>query len=121
MLNLYRSGLRLRRTLSALGDGDLRWIPSSDSVLAFARGEDFICLVNFGADPVDLPDGASVLLASSELEGGALLHDSTVWLRRKHGQANPQDPSGVRSPRADTASDRSNQPASGIDPVLRKG
>jgi alpha-glucosidase len=121
MLNLYRAGLRLRRTTAALRagnqrDGDLRWLPSSDSVLAFARGEDFICLVNFGPDPVDLPDGASVLLASSELEGGALPHDSTVWLR----QTNPHDPSGVRSPRADT-SDRSNQPASGIVPVLRKG
>jgi alpha-glucosidase len=121
MLSLYRAGLRLRRTTAALRagnqrDGDLRWLPSSDSVLAFARGEDFICLVNFGPDPVDLPDGASVLLASSELEGGALPHDSTVWLR----QTNPHDPSGVRSPRADT-SDRSNQPASGIVPVLRKG
>jgi alpha-glucosidase len=121
MLSLYRAGLRLRRTIAALRagnqrDGDLRWLPSSDSVLAFARGEDFICLVNFGPDPVDLPDGASVLLASSELEGGALPHDSTVWLR----QTNPHDPSGVRSPRADT-SDRSNQPASGTVPVLRKG
>jgi alpha-glucosidase len=116
MLNLYRSGLRLRRTNPALGDGDLRWLPSSDSVLAFARGEDFICLVNFGPDPVDLPDGATVLLASNELEGGALPYDSTVWLR----QTNPHDPSGVRSPRADT-SDRSNQPASGTVPVLRKG
>jgi alpha-glucosidase len=116
MLNLYRAGLRLRRTIAALGDGDLRWLPSSDSVLAFARGEDFICLVNFGPDPVDLPDGASVLLASSELEGGALPYDSTVWLR----QTNAQDPSGVRSPRADT-SDRSSQPASGTVPVLRKG
>ena len=93
------------------------WIPSSDSVLAFARGERFTCLVNFGPDPVDLPAGATVLLASSELEGGALPHDSTVWLR----QANPQAPSGDRSPRADTASDRSNQPAPGTDPVLRKG
>jgi alpha-glucosidase len=117
MLNLYRSGLHLRRATPALGDGDLRWLPSSDSVLAFARGEDFICLVNFGPDPVDLPDGANVLLASSELEGGALPHDSTVWLH----QTNPQDPSGVRSPRADTATDRSNQPASGTVPVLRKG
>ncbi len=117
MLNLYRAGLNLRRTIAALGDGDLRWLPSSDSVLAFARGEDFICLVNFGPDPVDLPDGASVLHASSELEGGALPHDSTVWLRQ-----NAQDPSGEnRSPRADTASDRSNQPASGTVPVLRKG
>jgi alpha-glucosidase len=121
MLNLYRAGLRLRRTLASLGDGDLRWLPSSDSVLAFARGEDFTCLVNFGPDPVDLPDGAKVLLASSELEGGALPYDSTVWLQLKNGQANQQDPSGDRSPRADTASDRSNQPASGADSVLRKG
>jgi alpha-glucosidase len=117
MLNLYRAGLNLRRTIAALGDGDLRWLPSSDSVLAFARGEDFICLVNFGPDPVDLPDGARVLLASSELEGGAVPYDSTVWLR----QTNPHDPSGdPRSPRADT-SDRSNHPASGTVPVLRKG
>jgi alpha-glucosidase len=120
MLNLYRAGLRLRRSTAALHsnqpDGDLRWLPSSDSVLAFARGEDFICLVNFGPGPVDLPDGASVLLASSELEGGALPHDSTVWLRQ-----NPHDPSGEnRSPRADT-SDRSIHPAPGSDSVLRKG
>jgi len=120
MLNLYRAGLRLRRTLASLGDGDLHWLPSSDSVLAFARGEDFICLVNFGPDPVDLPDGAKVLLASSELEGGALPYDSTVWLKSKsNGQTNPY-PSGARSPRADT-SDRSSQPVSGTVPVLRKG
>jgi alpha-glucosidase len=117
MLNLYRAGLNLRRTSSALGDGELRWIPSADSVLAFARGEDFICLVNFGPDPVDLPDGASVLLASSELEGGALPYDTTVWLRQ-----NTQDPSGdPRSPRADTAPDRSIHPAPGLNPALRKG
>jgi alpha-glucosidase len=90
MLALYRAGLRLRRSTPGLGDGDLTWIPSSGSVLAFARGNHvggnhFICLVNFGADAVDLPDGADVLLASSELEGGALPHDSTAWLR----QANP--------------------------------
>jgi alpha-glucosidase len=127
MLALYRAGLRLRRETPGLGDsnqrdGDLRWIPSPDSVLAFARGEDFTCVVNFGPDPVDLPSGACVLLASSELQGGALPHDSTVWLRQtNNGQANPQNPSGVRSSRADTASDRSNQPASGVDPVLRKG
>jgi alpha-glucosidase len=117
MLNLYRAGLRLRRTISALGDGGLQWLPSSDAVLAFTRGEEFTCLVNFGPDPVDLPDGASVLLASSELEGGALPQDSTVWLC----QTNPHAPSGDRSPRADTASDRSNQPASSADSMLRKG
>jgi alpha-glucosidase len=117
MLALYRAGLQLRRNSPALGDGDLTWIPSPDAVLAFERGDGFTCLVNFGPDPVDLPAGATVLLASSELEGGALPHDSTVWLRQ-----NPQDPSGDnRSPRADTASDRSNHSAPGTDPVLRKG
>jgi alpha-glucosidase len=104
MLALYRAGLRLRRTTTALRDGDLEWLPSADSVLAFKRGDRFTCLVNFGPDPVDLPAGATVLLASSELAGGALPHDSTVWL----SQANPQ------------ASDRSNGPAPGTDPALRK-
>jgi alpha-glucosidase len=104
MLALYRAGLQLRRTTPGLGDGELQWLPSPDSVLAFSRGEHFTCLVNFGLDPVELPAGATVLLASSELADGALPHDSTVWL----SQANPQ------------ASDRSNRPASGIDPVLRK-
>jgi alpha-glucosidase len=116
-LALYRAGLRLRRTTAGLGDGDLSWISAPDSVLAFTRGDHFTCLVNFGPDPIDLPAGASVLIASSELEGGALPQDSTVWLR----QANPQAPSGDRSPRPDTASDRSNEPASGTDPMLRKG
>ena len=65
------TGLRLRRAAPWAGDGDSRWLRSPDSVLAFARGERFVCLVNFGPDPVDLPAGADVLLASGELEGGA--------------------------------------------------
>ena len=40
----------------------------------------FTCLVNFGPEPVVLPPGADVLIASDELEGGALPHDTTVWL-----------------------------------------
>jgi len=104
MLALYRAALRLRRTTPELGDGDLTWLPSADSVLAFVRGEHFVCLVNFGPDPVDLPAGARVLLASSELEGGALPHDSTAWLR----QPDPHSIGYVQ------------RTASGQDPVLRK-
>ena len=37
--------------------------------------------------PVALPAGADVLIASNELEGGALPHDTTVWLR----QADPSE------------------------------
>jgi len=86
MLALYRTGLRLRRAAPWSGDGGLRWIPSSDSVLAFARGERFACIVNFGPDPVALPAGADVLIASNELEGGELPQDTTVWLRQANGQ-----------------------------------
>ena len=81
MLALYRNGLRFRRA-APWGDGAFRWVPSSQSVLAFSRGERFSCLVNFGPESVALPAGAEVLIASNELEGGALPADTTVWLRR---------------------------------------
>ena len=42
--------------------------PRRSSLRAGASG--FICLVNFGPEPVPLPAGASVLLASNDLEGG---------------------------------------------------
>ncbi len=90
MLALYREGLRLRRVTPELGDGALRWLPSTESALAFARDERFVCLVNFGPEPVELPAGAAVLIASNELEGGALPQDTTVWLRESPGQARPR-------------------------------
>jgi alpha-glucosidase len=88
MLALYRAGLRVRRATPWSGDSSLRWIPSTDSVLAFARGERFVCIVNFGPDPVELPPGAEVLIASNELEGGALAQDTTVWLRQAASDRN---------------------------------
>jgi alpha-glucosidase len=81
MLSLYRTGLRFRRA-APWEDGAFRWVPSAQSVLAFSRGDSFGCIVNFGPDPVALPEGADVLIASDELEGGALPADTTVWLRR---------------------------------------
>jgi alpha-glucosidase len=91
MLSLYRAGLRARRN-EPWGTGELQWLPTRDDVLAFGRGESFVCLVNFGPDPVELPAGAEILIASSEIEGGALPQDTTVWLRQATessiGQAN---------------------------------
>jgi alpha-glucosidase len=81
-LALYRAGLRLRRAGQWPREAGLRWLPAADSVLAFARGSDFTCLVNYGPEPVELPAGAQVLIASDELEGGALPQDTTVWLRQ---------------------------------------
>jgi alpha-glucosidase len=82
MLSLYRTGLRVRRAGPWAGDGGLRWLEGPESVVIFARGERFICLVNFGPEPVELPAGSSVLISSDELEGGSLPQDTTVWLRQ---------------------------------------
>jgi alpha-glucosidase len=81
MLALYRAGLRLRRSTPwGRTDAGLEWLPAPGSTLAFARGERFSCLVNFGPEPVALPADARVLIASGELEGGAVPQDTTVWL-----------------------------------------
>ena len=81
MLELYRTALRMRRELPALGDGRLRWLsdPGSD-VLAFAREPEFACAVNMGPTPVDLPDHSRVLLSSVPLADGLLPTDAAVWL-----------------------------------------
>jgi alpha-glucosidase len=85
MLSLYRTGLRFRRAAPWSDEAPLRWLPSNESVLAFARGERIACIVNFGPEPVALPAGAHVLIASNELEGGELPQDTTVWLRQANG------------------------------------
>jgi len=97
MLSLYRAGLRLRRRMPWGDDASLRWLPSEDVVLAFARGERFACIVNFGPQPVALPAGAEVLIASDRLERGELQQDTSVWLL----QAEHQAPFGARSNRTE--------------------
>ena len=97
MLSLYRAGLRLRRSAPWGNDARLRWLPSGEEVLAFARGDGFSCIVNFGPQPVELPHGAEVLIVSEALEGGALPQDSSVWLF----QAGNQAPSGAESSRTE--------------------
>jgi alpha-glucosidase len=82
---LYRTALRLRREHD-LGTGDMAWAPdvcADESVLAFAA-RDVLVVANLGAEPVPLPHGARVLVASGPLlagEGDALSVPSatTVW------------------------------------------
>lgn len=81
-LNLYRAALRLRREIDGLGDGPLEWIETSQpDVLAFRRGDAFVCVVNTGDAPIPLPTHEEVLLTSSPIDGGALPGDSAAWLR----------------------------------------
>ena len=52
-LPLPRPALRLRRAAPWSATGRSAGCRSDDAVLAFARGERFACIVNFGPDPVD--------------------------------------------------------------------
>jgi alpha-glucosidase len=95
MLSLYREGLRIRRS-RPWGAGSFRWLGPLGTFfgvasLSFARGDAFACVVNFGPEPVALPAGAVVLIASSELEGGALPQDTTVWLYQENGGVGPSN------------------------------
>ncbi|MGF1425879.1 glycoside hydrolase family 13 protein [Kitasatospora sp. LaBMicrA B282] len=78
-LELYRSALRIRRELSALGAGDeLEWLPAPAGVLAFRRGS-LVCLVNTTGEPVAHPTEGRLLLGSGPVEPGLLAPDSTSW------------------------------------------
>ena len=79
-LNLYRQLLRVRRSEPSLGDGELGWLDAPPKVLAFRRGA-IACVLNTGADAVELPANSEVLLASAPLEDGRLPADTAVLLR----------------------------------------
>jgi alpha-glucosidase len=84
MLELCRSALAHRRELSALGEGTLSWRDDlPDTVVAFDREPAFACLVNFGPEPVTLPVGTRVILASEPVGVDGSLHpDTAAWLAR---------------------------------------
>ncbi|MDN3242612.1 glycoside hydrolase family 13 protein [Glycomyces tritici] len=79
-LTLYREAIRLRRSEPALRGDAFAWTSSAPGTLAFRRGEDLTCVVNFGA-PAALPDHTAVVIASAPLEHGLLPRDTAVWLR----------------------------------------
>jgi len=81
MLEFYRTALRLRRSHPALGDGSLKWVPTPEGSLGFIREPGFMCLTNFGTEPVALPEGAEILLTSTDFDvASGLPGDAAVWL-----------------------------------------
>src|SRR5690606_25784698 len=79
MLDLYRTGLPLRRSL--LGGGTLHRPPSGgDRAHAVTRASGVTGAANLAPEPVPRPDG-EVLLASGRLEDRLLPPDTTAWLR----------------------------------------
>nr|WP_237744863.1 glycoside hydrolase family 13 protein [Kribbella catacumbae] len=76
-LSLYRKALAVRRGLQT-GAG-LEWIDGVEWGLHFSRPGGWQSVTNFGAAPIELPEGA-VVLSSSPLEGDKLPTDTTAWL-----------------------------------------
>lgn len=81
-LELYRSALRLRRQLPALGGGDLTWNDADPDVLSFDRTPGFTCVVNLSEQTRPLPPHEELLLSSGPLDGDHLPVDTAAWLRR---------------------------------------
>jgi alpha-glucosidase len=81
MLELYREALLHHRTQAGLGDGPMAWLDSEPDVLAFQRGDSFLCLVNLSEAAVPLPAYQELILASGPIEAGLLPTDTAVWLR----------------------------------------
>jgi alpha-glucosidase len=79
-LSLYRDALRLRRSHPALGLGTMRWLPSPDGTLVFARDPGFAFAANLSGAPVPLPAHREILLASGPVRDGALPPDGAAWL-----------------------------------------
>lgn len=77
-LEMYREALSIRRERLA-GDERLEWVDQGSGTIAFRRGGRTVVMVNLGIESVPLLPG-EVLLASGDLEAGALPPDTAVWL-----------------------------------------
>jgi alpha-glucosidase len=85
MLTLYRTAIRLRRSMPALGERtSLTWLtPAEDDtrVLTFRRGANLLCVVNLSADYIELPPHEAILLTSEPVAAGRTLRpDTAAWL-----------------------------------------
>ncbi|MEP7763626.1 glycoside hydrolase family 13 protein [Sanguibacter sp. 25GB23B1] len=85
---MYRDALALRKEHD-LGLGSLAWVDevsTSPDVLAFVN-RDVLVLTSFAAQPIALPTGSTVLIASGPLLGDAVddsvrvPQDTTVWVQ----------------------------------------
>ena len=81
-LELYRSALALRREL-LVDDEDLDWVDLGADALAFRRGSGVMCVINFGSDPLPLPDGELLLTSSPLPPSTHLAPDTAAWLRTR--------------------------------------
>lgn len=90
ILRLYQDVLKLRRSLPALQSENLVWVSepqlgtTNETVLVLERGDSEAgivkIIVNFGDQPVDLPEGEG-LIVSNDLQGGRLAGNSAALVK----------------------------------------
>lgn len=78
-LETYRTALSIRR--DQLGEGALEWLDWGADLLAFSRGDGFICVANFSSQTLPLPVKHQVLVASEAVSGSGLPANSAAWIR----------------------------------------
>lgn len=83
MLALYRAALALRRGHRGFAGEGFAWRDAPPAVLRFVRDAGVECLVNLGSQPVAMPSGARVLLASRTLDDGLLATDCAAWVETR--------------------------------------
>lgn len=76
-LALYKRLLAGRREFE-FGTGSLVWEDAGPDAVAFRRGEVHV-LANLGTAPLELPEGAVVLLRSQPFDGAEVPVDTAVW------------------------------------------
>jgi alpha-glucosidase len=96
MLTLYRTALRVRRSAAGFGDGPLTWLAAPPDVLAFARADGLVCVVNLSTDAVELPPHERLILTSGPLDGQGLLpSDTAAWLSCDARMPEPWNPAAA--------------------------
>jgi len=79
-LNFTRAALRLRQENVASQPDALRWNDCGADVVSFDRGE-IRCIVNFGSEPIILPENCLVILATEKIENNVVGSDVGVWIQ----------------------------------------
>jgi len=79
-LSMYRAAIALR-TEHFTTDEAFSWIDIDGDAIAFRRGSGAMCVVNFGDDPIDLPEGR-LLIASTDVDvdNRLLPGNGAAWL-----------------------------------------
>ena len=80
-LNLYRTGLHLRRQIP---NQPLEFLDTAENLLAFSRGPGFVCVINCSESEMKLPINGEILISSAldaTHRDGVLPPLTTVWVK----------------------------------------